>query len=172
MNQSFCVTILWNIGVAMSPSQSPREILMVRPCNFMFNQETAVTNHYQVRLKVSLIHFREILYLIRMKIQKAQTSTGDRKLWKNSTPLWKLWGGTLSRWQCSRWWWFLILLKTLYITHLGHALPREAWRRVPQQLDLGPPHRRGRPLPHGHAKQEAGAETGPHPVAQGQLRGS
>ena len=32
----------------MSFSQSPREILMVRPCNFMFNQETAVTNHYQV----------------------------------------------------------------------------------------------------------------------------
>jgi len=28
-------------------NQSPNEIFMVRPVNFMFNQETAVTNHYQ-----------------------------------------------------------------------------------------------------------------------------
>merc|ERR1712227_702686 len=40
-------TLVYYICVAMSLSQSPREILMVRPCNFMFNQETAVTNHYQ-----------------------------------------------------------------------------------------------------------------------------
>jgi len=28
-------------------NQSPKEIFMVRPINFMFNKETAVTNHYQ-----------------------------------------------------------------------------------------------------------------------------
>jgi len=28
-------------------NQSPKEIFMVRPVNFMFNKETAVTNHYQ-----------------------------------------------------------------------------------------------------------------------------
>ena len=30
-----------------SLSQSPSEVFMVRPGNFMFNTETAVTNHYQ-----------------------------------------------------------------------------------------------------------------------------
>merc|ERR1711892_1625265 len=30
-----------------SLSQSPSEVFMVRPGNFMFNAETAVTNHYQ-----------------------------------------------------------------------------------------------------------------------------
>ena len=74
----------------------------------------------------------------------------------------------------------------------GHALPRETWRSVPQQLDLSSPLRGGHPLPHGHAKQvrsglwlvsaddiwrpligqETGAETRPHPVAEGQLWGS
>ena len=31
----------------MSLSQSPAQVFMVRPGNFMFNTETAVTNHYQ-----------------------------------------------------------------------------------------------------------------------------
>ena len=29
-------------------SQSPREVFMIRPAHFMFNEETAVTNHFQV----------------------------------------------------------------------------------------------------------------------------
>eukprot|EP00090_Calanus_glacialis_P045323 TRINITY_DN8341_c0_g1_i2.p1 TRINITY_DN8341_c0_g1~~TRINITY_DN8341_c0_g1_i2.p1 ORF type:complete len:314 (+),score=144.19 TRINITY_DN8341_c0_g1_i2:111-1052(+) len=33
--------------VTSSLSQSPSEVFMVRPGNFMFNMETAVTNHYQ-----------------------------------------------------------------------------------------------------------------------------
>ena len=32
----------------MSVAQSPEEVLMVRPTNFGFNQQTAVTNHFQV----------------------------------------------------------------------------------------------------------------------------
>ena len=32
----------------MSAAQSPEEVLMVRPSNFGFNQQTAVTNHFQV----------------------------------------------------------------------------------------------------------------------------
>ena len=33
--------------IPTSLSQSPSEVFMVRPGNFMFNAETAVTNHYQ-----------------------------------------------------------------------------------------------------------------------------
>ena len=33
---------------SMSVAQSPEEVLMVRPTNFGFNQQTAVTNHFQV----------------------------------------------------------------------------------------------------------------------------
>ena len=33
---------------SMSVAQSPEEVLMVRPSNFGFNQQTAVTNHFQV----------------------------------------------------------------------------------------------------------------------------
>ena len=29
------------------PAQSPTEIFMMRPANFLFNEETSVTNHFQ-----------------------------------------------------------------------------------------------------------------------------
>ena len=40
--------------VTSSLSQSPSEVFMVRPGNFMFNMETAVTNHYQDKTSSSM----------------------------------------------------------------------------------------------------------------------
>merc|ERR1711970_666306 len=39
--------IIMSSLLTTSLSQSPSEVFMVRPGNFMFNTETAVTNHYQ-----------------------------------------------------------------------------------------------------------------------------
>ena len=41
---------------SMSVAQSPEEVLMVRPSNFGFNQQTAVTNHFQVTTDKISIH--------------------------------------------------------------------------------------------------------------------
>ena len=41
---------------SMSAAQSPEEVLMVRPSNFGFNQQTAVTNHFQVASDIISIY--------------------------------------------------------------------------------------------------------------------
>ena len=35
------------VGMAAVASQNPSEVFMLRPASFMFNKETAVTNHFQ-----------------------------------------------------------------------------------------------------------------------------
>ena len=129
-----CVTLVYYICVAMSLSQSPREILMVRPCNFMFNQETAVTNHYQVYWKV-ITSFQKILSTLRMKIQTVQTISGDRRPWRSLTRPWRPWGRTPSRWPCSRWGHSLSLQICLLISLVRTCLT--TWGLMQCSLTIG-----------------------------------
>ena len=50
INTKKCSVVLF---IMSSLSQSPSEIFMVRPGNFMFNMETAVTNHYQNKMETA-----------------------------------------------------------------------------------------------------------------------
>ena len=136
-------------GITMTSnlSQSPSEVFMVRPGNFMFNTETAVTNHYQDTAR-SNMEWQEVAM---QEFDRAVDTLRENKVkvtvfqdTENPVKPGKL----------------------LIILHYLMLIPR---CHLPQQLDLLPPDGGGGALPYGHAQPEVGEEDGRGPVAEGQL---
>ena len=120
---------------------------MVRPGNFMFNIETAVTNHYQ-DTSMSNMEWQE---LAMQEFDRAVGTLRENRVkvtvfQDTETPIKP---GTFH-----------------FILHCLILIPR---CNFPQQLDLLPSDRRGCALSNGNAQPKAGEEDGHCSVAKGQL---